>query len=355
MEVIRKKICLEDLICRSPFLLKIEKYFTWDTNSNKYISGARLASVKKSHLKNLFTKDVIEVGNGPDDNLQYKDFINLDHLDPLMKSRPLYIHMDMSVTGDKTGIAGSWICGKKPPKPNEPPSKELYFRLAFSVSVKAPKGYQISFEKNRQFIYWLKDQGFNIKGISTDTYQSVDTGQTLASKGYNYCVLSMDRVDSDRICKPYQYLRSTIYEERIEMYDAVLLTDELIGLQRDMNSGKIDHDPSGINSKDQADAVCGSVWNAAQHAEEYEFDYGENIETTISVNRNSDVAYEQQQITVDFEAEMMKILDPMQKPSTKVENAVSAKSEYNKYMDFGLGPATALPPNAFLSDGIIVW
>ena len=37
MEVIRKKICLEDLICRSPFLLKIEKYFTWDTNSNKYI------------------------------------------------------------------------------------------------------------------------------------------------------------------------------------------------------------------------------------------------------------------------------------------------------------------------------
>ena len=101
--------------------------------------------------------------------------------------------------------------------------------------------------------------------------------------------------------------------------------------------------------------MCGSVWNAAQHAEEYEFDYGENIETTISVNRNSDVAYEQQQITVDFEAEMMKILDPMQKPSTKVENAVSAKSEYNKYMDFGLGPATALPPNAFLSDGIIVW
>jgi hypothetical protein len=263
--------------------------------------------------------------------------------------------MDMSVTGDKTGIAGSWICGKKPPKPNEPPSKELYFKLAFSVSVKAPKGYQISFEKNRQFIYWLKDQGFNIKGISTDTYQSVDTGQTLASKGYNYCVLSMDRVDSDRICKPYQYLRSTIYEERIEMYDAVLLTDELIGLQRDMNSGKIDHDPSGINSKDQADAVCGAIWNAAQHAEEYEFDYGENIETTISVNKESATSFEQQQITVDFEAEMMKILDPMQKPSTKVENAISDKPQQTQYMDFGLGSATTIPASVFLSDGIIVW
>lgn len=320
------------------------------TNSNKYISGARLSTTKKDYLKNLFTKDIIEVGNGPDDNIQYKDFIDIDNLDPSMKSRPLYIHMDMSVTGDKTGIAGAWICGKKPPKENEPPSKELFFRLAFSVSVKAPKGYQISFEKNRQFIYWLKDQGFNIKGISTDTYQSVDTGQTLASKGYNYCVLSMDRVDSDRVCKPYQYLRSTIYEERIEMYDAVLLTDELIGLQRDMNSGKIDHDPSGINSKDQADAVCGAVWNAAQHAEEYEFDYGENIETTISVNQGSESTLSQQ-ITVDFEKEMMKILDPMQKNTP--ENNI--RTSGNQYMDFGLGPATALPSSAYLTDGIIVW
>ena len=281
------------------------------SNSNKYISGARLAVTKKDNLKNLFTKDIIEVGNSREDNIQYKDFINLENLDPQMKSRPLYIHMDMSVTGDKTGIGGAWICGKKPPKPNEPPSKELYFRLAFSVSVKAPKGYQISFEKNRQFIYWLKEQGFNIKGISTDTYQSVDTGQTLAAKGYNYCVLSMDRVDTDRICKPYQYLRSTIYEERIEMYDAPLLTDELIGLQRDNNSGKIDHDPNGINSKDQADAVCGAVWNAAQHAEEYEFDYGENIEATVQANTGSTNVAEQQQLTIDFEQEMMKLLDPL--------------------------------------------
>ena len=319
------------------------------TNSNKYISGARLAVTKKDNLKNLFTKDIIEVGNGPEDTIQYKDFINLANLDPQMKSRPLYIHMDMSVTGDKTGIAGAWICGKKPPKENEPPSKELYFRLAFSVSVKAPKGYQISFEKNRQFIYWLKDQGFNIKGISTDTYQSVDTGQTLASKGFNYCVLSMDRVDSDRVCKPYQYLRSTIYEERIEMFDAMLLTDELIGLQRDNNSGKIDHDPSGINSKDQADAVCGAVWNAAQHAEEYEFDYGENIEATVSANASSNASFEQQQITVDFEQEMMKILDPMARSASKTNS-----NKINPYQDFGLGPAVPVA-GAYVADGIIVW
>lgn len=170
------------------------------TNSTRYISGPRLAAIKKDSIKNLFVRDIIEVGNAPNDTAQYYDFIDLTRLDPKLKSRPLYIHLDMSVSGDKTGIAGVWIVGKKPPTEGQPQSKELYYRLAFSISIKAPKGYQISFEKNRQFIYWLRENGFNVKGISTDTFQSVDTGQALSAKGYNYCVVSVDRVDSDRIC-----------------------------------------------------------------------------------------------------------------------------------------------------------
>ncbi len=78
--------------------------------------------------------------------------------------------MDMSTSGDKTGIAGVWIKGKKPHIDGQPDNKDLFYRLAFSVSVKAPKGYQISFEKNRQFIRWLRAQGFAVKGISTDTF-----------------------------------------------------------------------------------------------------------------------------------------------------------------------------------------
>lgn len=93
-----------------------------------------------------------------------------------MKSRPMFIHLDMSISGDKTGIAGVWIKGKKPHEEGIPDSKELFYKLAFSVAIKAPKGRQISFEKNRQFIYWLREQGFNIKGISYDTFNSVDLG-----------------------------------------------------------------------------------------------------------------------------------------------------------------------------------
>ena len=117
----------------------------------------------------------------------------------------------MSVTGDRTGIGGVWIIGTKPPQGDNPSANELFYQTAFAVGVKAPKGHQVSFEKNRQFIYWLKKNGFNVKGVSSDTYQNVDLGQQLIAKNYNYEVVSVDRVDSDKICKPYQYFKSTIY------------------------------------------------------------------------------------------------------------------------------------------------
>ena len=328
------------------------------SNSNRYFSGPRIAAVKKSELKNLFVRDIIEVGNGREDNTQYYDFIDLNRLDEKLKSRPLYIHLDMSVSGDKTGIAGVWIKGKRPPQEGKPESNDLFFTLAFSVSVKAPKGHQVSFEKNRQFIYWLKENGFNVKAVTSDTFQSTDTGQALTSQGYNYSALSVDRVDTDRICRPYQYLRTTIYEERIEIYEAPLLTEELLGLERDNNSGKIDHSPSGINSKDQSDAVCGAVWRASQDAAQFAFDYGETLSTIVDVSTQGSGEYgKKQQVTVDFEQEMMKILDPVKQQVTQDNNSVNNNKQEkpkSQFMDFGMG--SAKPYNgSYVNQGIIIW
>ena len=316
------------------------------SSSNRYISGPRLAAVKRDGMQNAFTRDIIEVGNGPEDKTQYWDFFDITRIDPKLKDKPLYVHLDMSVAGDKTGIAGVFIAGKKPPTEGQPASKDLIYSLGFSVSVKAPKGHQISFEKNRQFVYWLKEQGFKIKGVSTDTFQSVDTGQQLSVKGFNYCVISVDRVDSDRICKPYQYFRSTIYEERISMYDSELLTEELIGLERDNNNGKIDHSPAGINSKDAADAVCGAVWNASQNADQFAFDYGEDIETTLQVSNNTEKA-DLKQITLDFENEMQSVFSGLSTNS----NDTSANA---KQLDFGFGPAVPMDTQ-YISQGIMIW
>lgn len=311
---------------------------------SRYISGPRLTEVIKKDMLNGFSKDVIEVGDSPEDSAQYSDFFKLENIDQSMITKPLFIHFDMSVSGDKTGISGVWIAGKKPPEEGKPSSRELFYKPAFVVSVKAPKGHQVSFEKNRQFVYWLRDQGFSIKGISSDTFQSYDTGQALKSKGFNYDVVSVDRCDQDRICKPYQYLKSTIYEKRLSLFDNKLLFDELVGLERNNNSGKIDHSPSGINSKDSADALCGAIWNASQHADEYAYDYGEFLESTQEVTMGESSS-EMNQLTVDFEEELKKMYNPLNS-ETKINDTT--------FKDFGFGSAVPVY-GADIFNGVMVW
>lgn len=168
------------------------------TNLSTYISGERLLQTKFDG-KNAFTKDIITVGNAIDDTTQYSEFFDLSQITPEMKSKPLFIHLDMSLTGDKTGIAGVWIKGKRPPQEGIPENKEVVFQMAFCVSVKAPKGHQVSFEKNRNFIRWLKEQGFRIKYITMDTFQSASMLQDLQRDGFNAEILSVDRV-KDNVC-----------------------------------------------------------------------------------------------------------------------------------------------------------
>ena len=272
------------------------------SSMSNYISGERITKTKTESFENPFTKDIIDVGNGQDDITQYSDYFDLTKVDQSMKSRPLYIHLDMSLTGDKTGIGGIWIKGKQHSQESVDATKEMYFQLAFVVSVKAPRGHQVSFEKTRNFIYWLKEQGFNIKGVSSDTYARSGVEQELLQKGYNFSIISVDRV-TNNVCEPYAYLKNSIYERRLLLprKGINLLTEELVGLQRNNNNGKVDHTPQGINSKDSADAICGALWNASQHAEEFAYDYGETL--VASIDSNKEQSFEDdfvQQFTEDL-------------------------------------------------------
>ena len=313
----------------------------------KYISGARLSEIKRADYKNAFVKDIIEVGNAPNDNAQYSDFFDLERIDKNLKSRPLFIHLDMSISGDKTGIAGVWILGKRHSSNNESSSRELYFKLAFSVSVKAPKGYQVSFAKNREFIYWLKEQGFSIRGVSTDTFQNASLAQELLSKGYPYEIVSVDRVNTQsHICEPYAYFKNVIYEKRIQIYDSLLLTQEILGLERNGATGKIDHPDHGRSgSKDMSDAVCGATWNASKHADEFAFEFGEDIENLVSASSSDNIELHKQQITLDFEEELKKIHLPN-------SNIIKENSD-SAFLDFGMGSAQVLTPY-YISQGILI-
>lgn len=142
-------------------------------SSVKYISGISWNAIRTDKYENPFVKDVIEVGNNPNDHAQYANFFDLSKVPDEYKAKPLWIHLDMSSgsqgKGDKTGLSGVWITGKRAGPDEEDITREMYYRVAFSVSIKAPKGDFISFAKHRTFIRWLRDQGFAIKGISCDT------------------------------------------------------------------------------------------------------------------------------------------------------------------------------------------
>ena len=307
------------------------------SSSTKYISGIRLNQAKVDDYQNPFTRDIIEVGNNPEDYLQYANFFDLSRVNPTDMSRPLFIHLDMSLSGDKTGIAGVWITGKRPTQPGETPSKELEFKVAFSVSVKAPKGYQVSFEKNRTFIRWLKDRGFAVKGVSSDTYQSAQIQQQLKADGFHTKILSVDRVDSDRTCKPYAFLKSAIYERHIKIYKKCdLLTEELTSLER-LSDGHIDH-PKNF-SKDQADAVCGATYLASEFAEEYSYNYGDNLAVGLDVSLETSDSYKRTQMIADFEAELTRAYNEIYNDMEEADQEIrrQQREEYQRYKDISEG------------------
>lgn len=281
-------------------------------SSTKYISGIRWNEIKTNSYKNPFTQEIIEVGTGKDDLAQYGDFFDLSRVPGELRRKPLYIHLDMSKTGDKTGIAGVYIMGKRPTQEGVEESKTMFFRAAFSVSIKAPKGYEISFDKNRAFIKWLKEKGFNIKGVSSDTFQSAQIQQQLSADGFDVKTISMDRLDGETKTQlQYSYLKSTIYERRMEVYqDCDFLTEEVLGLERE-SDGHIEHPDKGTKgSKDAIDSLCGALWNASQHSEEYAYEHGESLDLLLSINQDDEWSQQtiKQQATISYEDELRQAL-----------------------------------------------
>ena len=222
----------------------------------------------------------------------------------------------------------------------------MFYKLAFSVSVKAPKGFQISFEKHRNFLRWLRSKGFNIKGISSDTYLAGPVHQQLKADGFTVSTISVDRLQkldkvggervedgsavTRQICIPYQYFKSTLYEGRLTIYDKCdLLTEEVIGLEKE-SDGHINHPDNGRSgSKDQCDAMVGALYGASLHAEEFAFDYGESAETTLRINSDSgDFALEMNKA---FEEEL-KNMRPQFKP-THPSNIIEKRTDYNLHPD----------------------
>lgn len=184
--------------------------------------------------------------------------INPDWL-PRDKDTPRYIHVDLSQTGDRTGIAMAKPDGYMDIVDEHTGLCTRLPRVAveLAVSIQPSPAKPIDLPSVRAWILALKQvYGLNIAQVSYDGFDSRESVQLLRKAGIQAVGLSVDMTTA-----PYDYLRDALYDDRVDIIDNELLRIELSNLEFDENKNKVDHPPKG--SKDIADAVAGSVYSAA--------------------------------------------------------------------------------------------
>ena len=185
--------------------------------------------------QNPFLNEILEIGTK--DSYTIEEFFHMELVPKYIKNMDLFIHLDLSLNDDKSGISGSGIVDRKDIVQDNGKTVSMpVFAHAFSVDIKAPRGDKIPYAKITNFIVWLRSQGFNIELISRDQFQSEYMAQLLEAQGFKTEKISLDRTPDG-----YMALRSILLEQRVQMLDVKLLQDELIYLQRDSLTGKVDH------------------------------------------------------------------------------------------------------------------
>ena len=166
-----------------------------------------------------------------------------------------WVHLDMSLSCDATGIVIGCIKGfKKIPRGDTIETLPI-IHIDCALQLRPPKGGEIQYEHIRELIYLAMDHGLAIQSVTADAYQSVDTLQILAREREH---IKTGNVSMDRDIRPYQILKTTINDGRLDIPNNDVLLRELNRLELDTKKGKVDHPPGG--SKDLADALAGVVF-----------------------------------------------------------------------------------------------
>jgi len=202
-----------------------------------------------------------------------------------------FAHVDLGLTGDSAGVCIGYVSEFVDVNRGGVVETLPMIVIDAVLEVRPPRGGEIKFFKIRELFYKLREAGLPIKWITYDSYQSVDSIQLLYNQGFKTGNISLDR---DR--RGYEFTKSAIYDERLQMPLHKKIGIELIGLE-DLreNKGKIDHPPRG--SKDCSDALAGVVLGLTTRREIY-FKHGismsripESVQQILA--RNQEMRYEE--------------------------------------------------------------
>lgn len=178
---------------------------------------------------------------------------------------PRFAHIDLAISGDSAGVVVGTVIDFVNMKQLGKSDEIAYmpkFRIDGILEVRPPRNAEILFYKIRDTLVALRDKlGINLRWVTFDSFQSTDSQQLLRQQGFVSGYQSMDIVP----CQPYDFLKSAIYDGRVEMPPHEKCQKEILMLERDLKTGKIDHPPAG--SKDCADALAGVVYGLTMRRE----------------------------------------------------------------------------------------
>ena len=280
---------------------------TWEVNPTRKIEDFKIAFYKEP--SDALMRFACMPGNSTDAFFKSRDKIEkaLSIRNPLDSHRRFdlnfkpnpdttyYVHADLAQKHDKCAVAISHV-----DKWVEVQSFNDYTQVVPFVVVDAIAWWEpkregpVDLSEVKNWIINLKRNGFNLGMVTFDRWQSFDIQQELKQVSINTETLSVAK-------KHYEDLAMLFYEERVAAPHIDILLEELLEL-RIMPNNRVDHPRK--KSKDLADAMCGSVYNAISKSRRESIGEVEiHTWSSFKADRNRDLVEEKAkpQMTEDIE------------------------------------------------------
>ena len=251
----------EDLIEMVP--ISIRKFYEEDlifslanmsgkvmAGTNKYMTGKIVNRIWDKDLKNPFTKDIPEIGIY--DSIAPYEIWNPDVALEHYHGENVYLHIDCSQKHDHTGFSALYY-------DNEDRIIRSVLTVRLFMNKDVPDN-QIDQEKILQLILFMRDNGVNFAFISGDHYAK-DFLIPQCKKIFGNEKSDYLSVDKDPV--PYMVTLNFAKMGRYKLPYYKPLEHELVNLNKDMATNKVDHnnnpDPKNpIWFKDCSDGLAGA-------------------------------------------------------------------------------------------------
>ena len=170
---------------------------------------------------------------------------------------PRFVHIDLSRKKDRCGIAMIRVDDMVEVQVDDGVFERVpKFTVELALSIQPSQVAELDIAAVRNWVVALKTKhNVPIYMVTYDGFDSAESIQALRRIGIRSEVISMDRSD-----EAYQIVKRALYQDRLDIPENDVLIDELVHLERDEKTGKVDHPPK--KSKDISDAVAGACFSA---------------------------------------------------------------------------------------------